>query len=251
MAKYLILDDESNLIMGTCEDIVGLTGECTIIEKNESFHKIILEDLKLTQSFKEYCIKTKSSVTNIHLGIIDVHGNSIGSYYFSLKVPLYIHKIGAENKQRYVELIGTLLSKASKEALEIWEMWRQSPPESTNLWSSLTEQQREGWLEVARLYFKRSSNQQDEKHGVYSFDATYVKDSTSFFCALGEAINGSGGYFGFDLMSLEDCFCGGFGVVPPFTLNVQNDCDFFETDNVFLTQLNEIFADKQVKIVRL
>jgi len=251
MAKYSILDDESNLIVGTCEDIVGLSGECTIIDENESFHKIILEDFKITQSFLDYCIKTKSSVTNIHLGIMDVYGNSIGSYYYSLKVPLYFHKSGPENKQRYVELIGTLLTKASKEALEIFFGWRQSPPASINLWSSLTEQQREGWLEVARLYLKRSPNQQVEKHGVYTFDATYVKDSTSFFCALGEAINGPGGYFGYDLLSLEDCLCGGFGVVPPITLNLQNDSDFFKTDSVFFTQLKEIFTDRQVKIVRL
>lgn len=250
MAKYTILDDESNLIVGICEDIVGLSGECTTIDDNESFHKIILENFKITESFMEYCIKTKSSVTNIHLCIMDVDGDSIGSYYFSLKVPLYFHKNVLENKQNYLELIGTLLTKASKEALVIWEGWRQSPPAFINLWSSLTEQQREGWLEVARLYFKRSSNQQDEKHGVYSFDATYVKDSTSFFCALGEAINGPGGYFGFDLLSLEDCLCGGFGVVPPFTLNLRNDSDYFEANSDFLTQLNEIFIDKQVKIVR-
>lgn len=68
MAKYSILDDDSNLVVGTCEGIVGLSGECTTIEENESFHKIILEDFKITQSFKEYCIKTKSGVINIHLG---------------------------------------------------------------------------------------------------------------------------------------------------------------------------------------
>lgn len=250
MAKYSILDDDSNLVVGTCVDILGLSGECTSIEENESFHKIILQDFKITQSFKEFCIKTKSGVINIHLGINDVNGDSIGSYYFSLKDPLYFHKRVPENKKNYLELIGTLLTKASKEALVIWEEWRHSPPASTNLWSNLTDQQREGWLEVARLYIKRSSNQHDERHGVYTFDATYVKDSSSFFCALGEAINGPGGYFGFDLMSLEDCLCGGFGVVPPLTLNLRNDSDFFETDSVFFTQLNEIFTDKQVKIVR-
>ncbi|PYI56315.1 barstar family protein [Paenibacillus flagellatus] len=251
MAKYSIVDDESNLIVGTCDDIVGLSGECTLIDGNESFHKIILENFNITQSFSEYCAKTKSRVTNIHLGIMGVDGDPIGSYYFSSKVPLYFRENVPENKERYVELTGTLLTKASKEALEIWEWWRQLPPASTNLWSSLTDHQREGWLEVVRLYFKRNSNKKDEKHGVYSFDSTYVNDSTSFFCALGEAINGPGGYFGFDLLSLEDCLCGGFGAVPPFTLNLENGSDFFETDSVFLTKLKEIFADKQVNIIRL
>ncbi|WP_052410392.1 barstar family protein [Paenibacillus durus] len=251
MIKYSIVDDESNLIVGTCDDIVGLSGECTTSDENESFHKIILENFQIAQTFKEYCNKTKSSVTNIQLCVMDIKGNSMGSYYFSLRVPLYFQKNGYGDKLIYVELIGTLLTKASKEALEIWEVWRQSLPTSTNLWFSLSKEQREGWLEVVRLYSKGSSNQQDEQHGVYSFDATYVTDSTSFFCALGEAINGPGGYFGFDLLSLEDCLCGGFGVMPPFTINLQNVSDFFGLDNAFFKQLNEIFTNKQVKLVRL
>ncbi|WP_432776580.1 barnase inhibitor [Brevibacillus gelatini] len=250
MVKYKIFDDDSQLIVGTCKDILGLSGECTTIVENESFQKIILEDFTITREFMGYCTETKASVSNIHLSILDVNGNTIGSFYFSLKVPLYFHKNVPEIKQRYLELIGTLLTKTSKEALAIWEKWRHSPPTSTNLWSSLTEQQRVGWLEVARLYFKRSPNQQDERHGVYVLDATYVKDSTSFFCALGEAINGPGGYFGFDLLSLEDCLCGGYGVAPPFTLTLQNDSDYFETNSVFLTQINQIFTEKQVRIVR-
>ncbi|WP_420872016.1 barstar family protein [Cohnella rhizosphaerae] len=144
-----------------------------------------------------------------------------------------------------------MLTKASKEALEIWSKWRVSPPTSINSWSSFTNQQRKGWLEVVRLYFKRIDNQLDKQNGIYTLDATFIKDSSSFFCALGEAINGPGGYFGFDLLSLEDCLCGGFGVMPPFTLNILNAEHFLEADDVFITKLHEVLSKHQVKLIRL
>ena len=41
---------------------------------------------------------------------------------------------------------------------------------------------------------------------------------TSFLCAIGEAINGPGGYFGRHLIAFDDCCVGGFGATPPFTV---------------------------------
>ncbi|MGG0757014.1 barstar family protein [Brevibacillus laterosporus] len=47
---------------------------------------------------------------------------------------------------------------------------------------------------------------------------TYVTDYPAFFCAIGEAVNGPGGYYGFDINSLIDCLQGGFGATSPYTL---------------------------------
>lgn len=248
MADYSILDDESNLIVGTCEEIVGLTGECKVTLENELFHKIILKNFKITQTIKDHCKETKSYVSNIYLRIMDITGNPIGSYYFSLETPLYFHKHDYVDKLNNLELIGLLGPEASKEALEIWEDWRQSLPTAINLWSGFSVEKRKGWLEVVRKHFKITSK--DEKHGTYFLDATYVTDSTSFFCAIGEAINGPGGYFGFDFMTLRDCLCGGFGAVPPFTIFVRNTNDFWATDNDFLEQAIKILSDRHVNLVR-
>jgi hypothetical protein len=49
-----------------------------------------------------------------------------------------------------------------------------------------------------------------------------VDDLPGFFCALGEAINGPGGYFGRSLRSLRDCSVGGFGATTPFALRWHN-----------------------------
>ncbi|WP_432944427.1 barstar family protein [Kribbella sp. CA-253562] len=46
----------------------------------------------------------------------------------------------------------------------------------------------------------------------------YVFDEDGFYCAIGEAVNGPGGYFGWNLDALVDCLRGGWGAVAPFVL---------------------------------
>lgn len=47
----------------------------------------------------------------------------------------------------------------------------------------------------------------------YDLDGRYVTDVEGFYCALGEAVDGPGGYFGWNLDALDDCLRG-----TPFTL---------------------------------
>ena len=48
----------------------------------------------------------------------------------------------------------------------------------------------------------------------------FIRDIPSFYLSLGEAVNGPGGYFGKSLDALSDCFCGGFGVLPPARIHI-------------------------------
>ncbi len=52
----------------------------------------------------------------------------------------------------------------------------------------------------------------------YELDGRHIVDEDSFYCALGEAVNGPCGYFGWNLDALADCLCGGWGATPPFVL---------------------------------
>ncbi|WP_410812260.1 barstar family protein [Micromonospora sp. 067-2] len=52
----------------------------------------------------------------------------------------------------------------------------------------------------------------------YDLDGRFVTDIEGFYCAIGEAINGPGGYFGWNLDALDDCLGGGFGARTPFLL---------------------------------
>ena len=52
----------------------------------------------------------------------------------------------------------------------------------------------------------------------YELDGRKIVDYPSFFIALGEAINGFGGYFGGCLHGLADCLCGGWGTPKSFII---------------------------------
>ncbi|MCX5214915.1 barstar family protein [Kitasatospora sp. NBC_00240] len=52
----------------------------------------------------------------------------------------------------------------------------------------------------------------------FHLDGRHATEAAGFWCALGEAVNGPGGYFGCNLDALDDCLGGGFGATAPFTL---------------------------------
>jgi hypothetical protein len=39
-----------------------------------------------------------------------------------------------------------------------------------------------------------------------------------FYCAIGEAVNGPGGYFGLSMLAFDDCLFSGFGLEFPYTI---------------------------------
>lgn len=68
----------------------------------------------------------------------------------------------------------------------------------------------------------RDRSKKDLSGSVYNLDGSFIDDIPSLYLALGEAINGPGGYFGACLDSLSDCLCGGFSAIPPFQLIIEN-----------------------------
>lgn len=92
--------------------------------------------------------------------------------------------------------------------------------QTKNRWADLDFLQRMSWLNLVRTHHCRYETDTEDKPAnlVYELDGSHVTDYSSFFIALGEAINGPGGYFGGCFDALADCLCGGFGAETPFTL---------------------------------
>ncbi|MFD9540819.1 barstar family protein [Streptomyces sp. NPDC060022] len=91
----------------------------------------------------------------------------------------------------------------------------------TGMWQELTPEDRRARLSVAlwsRGYQRRGKP--DAPAGqVFTLDGRHITDEDTFYCAIGEAINGPGGYFGWNLAALDDCLCGGWGAATRFTLH--------------------------------
>ncbi|MCX4908040.1 barstar family protein [Streptomyces sp. NBC_00878] len=112
-------------------------------------------------------------------------------------------------------------------AEEVWELWDGGRPSEPGRWARCGVEARRHWLGVA--LDRHEPNRRDaEPGGTYHLDGRHVTDHPGFFCALGEAVNGPAGYFGWGLDALTDCLRGRWGAQRPFTL-VWHDADVART----------------------
>ncbi|MFE7273819.1 barstar family protein [Streptomyces sp. NPDC057623] len=104
-------------------------------------------------------------------------------------------------------------------ARPVWDRWLAGPPEVPGEWTALDTRQRGAWLELVRERGCRLEHRARPAGHVYELDGRHITDEPSLFLALGEAVNGPGGYFGGCVDALVDCLRGGFGCTTPATLH--------------------------------
>ncbi|MEV4517837.1 hypothetical protein AB0K00_53865 [Dactylosporangium sp. NPDC049525] len=99
----------------------------------------------------------------------------------------------------------------------LWDMWRAGGPAEPNLWADLDRSGRRLWVHAAAVHRRPAP---DKPAGtVYHLDGRHVTDDDGFYCAIGEAVNGPGGWFGGDLFWLhENAATGDGGATPGFRL---------------------------------
>ncbi|MFJ4202778.1 barstar family protein [Streptomyces sviceus] len=100
---------------------------------------------------------------------------------------------------------------------EVWDLWADGRPTESNLWARCDHEGRQFWLRTALDNHEHGG--QDRPPGTrYHLDGRHITDLPGFFCALGEAVNGPGGYFGWGPDALDDCLTGRWGAAPPLRL---------------------------------
>ncbi|GIE90060.1 hypothetical protein [Actinoplanes regularis] len=99
----------------------------------------------------------------------------------------------------------------------LWDMWRAGGPTGPNLWAKLDRSDRYLWVRAAAAHRRYAPDKPAGR--VYHLDGRHVTDFDAFFCAIGEAINGPGGWFGGDLFWLhENAATGDGGATPGFRM---------------------------------
>jgi RNAse (barnase) inhibitor barstar len=103
-------------------------------------------------------------------------------------------------------------------AKQIWKSWCASGrPAGPGLWAAYDRKLRHEWAGAALCHHR--SGTADRPPGMtYHLDGRDVTDIEGFYCAIGEAVNGPGGYFGWNADALHDCVTGGWGATRPFRL---------------------------------
>ena len=100
------------------------------------------------------------------------------------------------------------------------------PPRELHQWTSLSRRGRRWWLCQARdRRFSRTNWPPTPSGRTFVLPGKLITDFDSFLCAIGEAVNGPGGYFGRSWEGFDDCLFSGFGLETPCTI-VWQDSDF-------------------------
>lgn len=184
---------------------------------------------------------------NADLAFLDSSGETIGSYFVSDVTVLSVRPGGAPG---LVDLVVRLSCGMAVPGSDLpWQLVRTGRLDRPGRWHDLDRTGRHAWLSVA-LTRQVSGSAPDKPAGAgYELDGRYVTDEDGFYCAIGEAVNGPGGYFGWNLDALVDCLRGGFGAETPFTLNWLS----FETARALprLDTILGILADGEVTVVPL
>lgn len=157
---------------------------------------------------------------NAWLDLLDGNGASMGIYevYNVAVVDVEPSAHGAD----LVDLTVTLSCESALPGAErAWDLLRTGHLNRTGMWHDLTPEDRYAWLWVAlkSQAYKRQGKPDAPAGQAFTLDGRHIVDRDTFYCAIGEAVNGPGGYFGWNLDALDDCLSGGFGATTPFTLH--------------------------------
>ncbi|MFF7452571.1 MULTISPECIES: barstar family protein [unclassified Streptomyces] len=203
----------------------------------------------------------RATAGGAHLAFLDADGIEMGSYFVSgvtaTAVRPSVHGDGLFDVE-----VRLWCDELLPGAAEIWDLLRTGNLDRKGMWEDLDAAGRKAWLSVAlwsRTYQRRGHPEDAAPGQVFTLDGRQVADINSFYCALGEAINGPGGYFGWNPAAVDDCLRGGFGAKPPFTLEwlhsnaVMTDLTGHPATGSDIAAefqvLLEIFADRDVTVL--
>ncbi|WP_330286803.1 barstar family protein [Streptomyces sp. NBC_00576] len=117
-----------------------------------------------------------------------------------------------------LELHGELFTPVPEYARPIWERWFAGPPDTLGAWAGLDTRRRGAWLDLVRERACRRTHHDRPADHAYELAGRPITDVPGLYLALGDAVNGPGGYFGGCLDALDDCLRGTFGYTAPATL---------------------------------
>lgn len=157
---------------------------------------------------------------NAWLELLDGDGATMGSYFVG-----EVTVIGVKPSACGVGLVDLTVTLWCENAVAgadtVWDLIRTGHLNRIGMWHEFAPEDKLAWLSVALWSrgYQRQGKADAPAGEVFTLDGRHIVDEDSFYCAIGEAINGPGGYFGWNLDALDDCLRGGWGATTPFTVH--------------------------------
>lgn len=235
--RYLLQSEETGDLLFSFRDLGGFFRE---EDGRNGWREFWLRGCSVTPLVRrivDHGRKRDRELENSWVIILDRSGERIGAYYVG--GPVVERVVESPDRERTFDVLisGFFFRYPNWRSWNIWKDWQRSTPKQRGLWELLSLEEREAWLEVAKSHAGLPGKEiTDRESGVeFVLPGRCVVDTVSFFCAMGEAVNGPGGYFGDSLDGLADCLRGGFGASVPFTLRWES----YETGRAALSRPGE------------
>ncbi|MFE1859826.1 barstar family protein [Streptomyces anandii] len=228
---YRLIDQESQDVLLTSRDVHGF---------------FVDDDLDTQQtitfvgvhSFNAHVRRTETGV----LQVLGHQGEPIGQYYLGHT------RLTPPGPDGFLSVRAYTCEYA--QAGQIWRRWASVEPIAYGEWARRPVDSHENWLHVVQnaWFTRRHSAARIRTDEVVTLDGDLITTRPGFYCALGEAVNGPGGYFGSNLDALHDCLLSS-GEASAFRMEWAH---FTHSRRVlgeqFMAALLELFAEFRIEV---
>ncbi|MDX3487247.1 MULTISPECIES: barstar family protein [unclassified Streptomyces] len=153
--------------------------------------------------------RARRKTEQAELQVVDRQGSTIGTYYIGRVSAAFRHELvpsGVDRPDLDYSFLGYTCEYPR--AGEIWRQWAATGrPVKPGEWASHPSDWHESWIHVVQTAWFDSgrSTTRYETGGTAVIDGSGFTTRDGFYCALGEAVNGPGGYFGSNRDAIIDC----------------------------------------------
>jgi RNAse (barnase) inhibitor barstar len=212
---YRLVDEESRNVLLAAEDLHGF-----FVEPDTSPPE------RVTFTGVHHVATAGRKSEDTELEVVNHHVERIGSYYIGRTVREGVApgavkpdsaSAGVHPDQEY-SFFGNHLGYPG--ASQIWQRWAAPDPIEPHEWTRYPVDQQASWLHVVQTAWFTAGRRAARygTNGVAVIEGIRTSTRPALYCALGEAVNGPGGYFGSNLDALADCLSASRDTAPPLTV---------------------------------
>ncbi|MGW7250441.1 barstar family protein [Streptomyces decoyicus] len=237
---YLVSDEGSGSVLVAAEGVEGF-----FVAPEEEFSEVAFQRVHEVE-------RGRRRVEDAVLEIMNRRGGKVGEYFIGRVV---LGDTGVKAPDGYISRVAYQFFGNRceyPEAEKIWRRWASGIVLEKGEWLRWPVSYQSAWLHVVQNSWF-TLNRRAARYGVDEvvyLDGAHISTRSGFFCALGEAVNGPGGYFGSNLDALADCISSSFGEGPPVKIvwrNFQASQEIL--DSAFLDSVAGVMREFRVDFV--
>ncbi|MFT2016425.1 barstar family protein [Streptomyces sp. 796.1] len=236
---YVVSDEEVERVLVAAEEVEGF-----FVDSEEELPEVAF--LRVHE-----VAKGRQRTDDAVMAVVNRQGEKIGEYFIGRVVlgDAGVEESGGDILRVTYQFFGNRCEYP--EAERIWPRWASGVALETGEWLRWPVSYQDAWLHVVQNSWF-ATNRRAARYGakdIIHLDGGQISTKSGFYCALGEAVNGPGGYFGSNLDALAECISSSFGEGPLVRVVWRNFQASRESlDHAFLDSLVGLMREFRVEL---